>query len=1401
MEPFFVCILGQRYGWVPEPSLLKSKRDRQRQQNENLSITDMEVRHAVLNSNLKRRSYFYLRADEAPSIASEYVDPSPLLEKLEQLKHHVRTCGRPVREYMCDWTGDGFAGMEEFGRHVLDDLWSGLLRDERYVSKEAWRQVLDADPDFDTLYTDESKPVPPDLAEELVMLAKPVPPSPLDAEKQQMEAFGQKRLSWFRGRTKELKQLTNFINSSDDRSPRLAAVVAAPGQGKSALLAKLWHKLDSSEGRAARSPESQMGVGCGEILSSIPSTFLITHFVGATDRSGSAYAMVERLLDELDRSGIKWPAGEKREGPVPERDFNSMRIRLAQRLGDYSGERRIVILIDGLNQLSDGHDLVWLPDLLGPSVRVIVSCVDVAVIPKPSFIGRKKAADRPDEDSTFAERVLSALESRRPSVLFVSLRDLTKTDVRRIVVAYLKEYCHELERENLDTLCAIAQTRNPLYLLVMLNELRTLGGNDLNRIVPARIASMSQDHPDAVSLFRWALQRLEVFGPDTVRCWCLYLAHGRAGMASHELADLLARKLGRDAARMALRIERGLRRYLQRRGSQLDFSHDQLRQAVFEQYSNHLPLTEVHGDIAGYFDEQDNYLKSAEEQRSRTHLVSPRDHQVNIRKVEELPWQRLHSEQWDELGCLLTDLWFLDAKAAAGLVFDLSRDFEMTLTAFPSEHMQQLNLKLIAEALRRDVNFIVRHPATLFQCLWNSCWWYDAPEATVHYKDTFGDQSSDDAFSGQLAQLMTSWKAQMQLKTRRPWLRYVVPPVVRLGGSQFRVLRGQQYVHAIAISRDGQIVASAGKGVWLWNPTTGIRLAQLYTDLEVWEVAFSPAENRLAVGLNSGDIAIWDVATRTEKYRLRGHEKHIRHLAYSGDGKRMVSCSADGTLRVWDMQKRGEIAQWTEHEDEYSDLYFRGAGFLRSEGEVVYADVRGLVYRCNYTTGEKKTLVKTAIDHAADMAVSPTGRQFAVVGNSVPDPDIPPFSLQVFNTEPRMIFPLQGHRDDLESVAYSNHGSRIVSGSNDGTARLWEAPASPTEIWDGSLIIGQPKLTPLRTFYGHEGKVSSVAIAPNGDWCASSGLDATVRLWDCGQPDGALERRGGHLVRGISSIAFSSDGELFATTGSLREQYVCIWSSATGRCIRNIATKILATSPEFHPVSAKLAYCDSRKGLVTYDLEGRKEQTIVPVSTELMPVQATYFSDGSKMALLTISKSSIRELGSNQFVPSIIESSSGCEICRFEAHGCSIAVSPDGRLLALGDQEGVVRILDVSSREERGRYIGKGSIVDVAFSPDGKNIVSREVLPFRLRVWNLATNTCVEEIIGRGDVRALAAALVDRKSLAFVQDGEVRVYDANRHRVLARMPGAWSELRQHPHRNLWAAGGAHVPQLFELASD
>ena len=67
------------------------------------------------------------------------------------------------------------------------------------------------------------------------------------------------------------------------------------------------------------------------------------------------------------------------------------------------------------------------------------------------------------------------------------------------------------------------------------------------------------------------------------------------------------------------------------------------------------------------------------------------------------------------------------------MIFDLAMDFSHALAAMPQDHPRRCILALLEEALRRDIHFIARHPTTLFQCMWNTCWWYDCPEAAKHY--------------------------------------------------------------------------------------------------------------------------------------------------------------------------------------------------------------------------------------------------------------------------------------------------------------------------------------------------------------------------------------------------------------------------------------------------------------------------------------------------------------------------------------------------------------------------------------------------------------------------------------------------------------------------------------------
>ncbi|MBN1571325.1 MAG: DUF4062 domain-containing protein, partial [Acidobacteria bacterium] len=936
VEPFFVCILGQRYGWVPSPEQLRDEADQLKQRAEKRSITDMEVRHAVLDTRRKRRSYFYLRSERVPApdpsdtkaceVAAEFVDPPEQLAKLDALKNAIRSTGRPVREYPCRWTGQGFRDLENFGRLVLEDLWSGILRDERYVHREVWRQALGVDPDQDPHYTDESASIPEDIAAQIVAMAKPLPKDPLDAEREQMQQFADSRLRWFQGRTRELNQLIHFIHSKEENAPRLAVVRARPGQGKSALMAKLSQSLQLQEAD-------------GET-----SIFLVSHFVGATELSSNAHLLVRRLLEELDRGGIAWLEKEIHKDEYKEEsrlDINSQCLHLAERLGGYMGNRRVVLLIDGLNQLIDGLDLHWLPERLGPAVRIIVSCAD----------------DPAAEQEGPEHQVLSALESRDPLPLDILLGDLGEDEVRTIITEYLREYCKELDPKCVETICAMPQARNPLYLLVMLGELRTLGGNEMNKIVPRLITSMAHDHPDPVSLFRWVLERMEVFGAGALRWWCLYLAAGRVGMASHELADLLAKKLGASAAATALLVERGLRRYLQRRGGQLDFFHGQLRQAVVVRYGSKADIVQSHREIAAHF-------------RS---LADPADNHSwksnCLRAFSELAFHLTMAEELDLLCNTLSDLCFVETRCKVGQVFDLMADYRLAQENLPEARADLEKERAIQEETQRWIGEIIANaeawndrrdrfkrnepvnesepilPKPPVSCrMWSNeeiqaeceriinsparrdrlSAFADFVASQCYPLSTFGSQSGfvlQHAFNYQPAGPVHRAAAVLIPALNKPHLLRLWSADAEYNPKSALLLTLEGHtssIYSVSITPDGRraVSGSLDNTVRVWDLESGQCLPTMEGHSRlVYSVSITPDGRRAVSGSKDNTVRVWDLKSGVCLRTLEGHSRHVEIVNVTADGRKAISGSFDETLRIWDLES-GECLRTMDNPDE-----------------------------------------------------------------------------------------------------------------------------------------------------------------------------------------------------------------------------------------------------------------------------------------------------------------------------------------------------------------------------------------------------------------------------------------------------------------------------------------------------
>jgi nephrocystin-3 len=603
-KPFFLGILGEYYGWV-SPKIPERVFSTWGwiQKHTDKSITELEILYGVLNNKaMERHALFCLRdpaflAGVPAEFRGSFESESPeSKKKLDALKDAIRKSGHPVLEnYPCRYAGQrrGRAGGVRL---------EGLEEFGKRVHDWLWKAILN----------------------EYKLSEQPAAGDPLDEELGHHERFMESRLRVYIGRESLQKTLTSFADGADE----VPCLVTGPsGSGKSAALAKFAVSYAASH----------------------PGAVVIPHFVGASPASTSLRSMLQRLSATLKREFGFTP-------DVPA-DTNSLITTFRQFVAEAPKERRVVMILDALNQMDEADNaqrLSWLPWKFPPHVKMIVSCIN---------------------DPGREEPVLKAFEHREHK--HVPVEPLTTDERGEIVREVPSLSAKALDPKQIALLLDNPATANPLFLLVALEELRGFGSYEqLN----ARIQDLPREGDAVTELFRQVIDRLkEDFDPVIVETVLTLLASARRGLSDREFLDLAegpAVQIDQSASDL-FPLVRQLRPYLQRRGELWDFFHRNLFKAVREFYlSGDEARSAAHDRLAKYFAAQDYFLESLEQQRARAKRLPPTPRPANVRKVGELSYQLLEvaklrgkddptSPHWNAVVDLLTDLHFLEAKVEA----------------------------------------------------------------------------------------------------------------------------------------------------------------------------------------------------------------------------------------------------------------------------------------------------------------------------------------------------------------------------------------------------------------------------------------------------------------------------------------------------------------------------------------------------------------------------------------------------------------------------------------------------------------------------------------------------------------------------------------------------------------
>lgn len=337
---------------------------------------------------------------------------------------------------------------------------------------------------------------------------------------------------------------------------------------------------------------------------------------------------------------------------------------------------------------------------------------------------------------------------------------------------------------------------------------------------------------------------------------------------------------------------------------------------------------------------------------------------------------------------------------------------------------------------------------------------------------------------------------------------------------------------------------------------------------------------------------------------------------------------------------------------------------------------------------------------------------------------------------------LTGHSGPIKSAQFSPDGSKIVTASEDSSARLWEAPT-------GKLVA---------TLAGHEAAVNSAQFSPGGGKIVTSSDDRTARLWDAltGKELAVLR---GHLGQ-VTSAEFSPDGSKIVTAS--QDGTARIWDGTIG-----VPLAVLSGHQNF--LFGAVFSSDGKKVLTwsydhtarLWDVSAGKE--LLKLDEPSLALSAAISPDDSKIVT-----------GEVDGTISFWDSTTGTALPSLTGHSGTIRglkFSHDGRKLLSASDDYTARVWDLAKAETVSLFKGHSTWVKTAeFSPDDSRIVTASD-DSTARLWDAGTGE--ELAILRAHAGRVASAEFSPDGTEIVtagDDASARIWDSQTDQEFFTLP-------------------------------
>ena len=581
-------------------------------------------------------------------------------------------------------------------------------------------------------------------------------------------------------------------------------------------------------------------------------------------------------------------------------------------------------------------------------------------------------------------------------------------------------------------------------------------------------------------------------------------------------------------------------------------------------------------------------------------------------------------------------------------------------------------------------------------------------------------------------------------------------------------------------SHDGSTIAtwSRDRTARLWDAETGEELAILQGDGGYfYKVEFSRDDSRVVTGGWNGSnylVDLWDAETGEKLLTIDNAGVDIRDVAFTDRNDEIVTADQDGHVSVWSTATGERIADMILPEGFHRNTMLSLAVTLDGEkiaaggrfGDLYVWYWRGPAFSTKYLAPPSTRVVRDVIG----VAFSPDGTE--LVSFSDKFARLWPVPEATANYYSSTHIPLESHKDWVSDAVFSADGRSIVTGSRDGTAFVNDAST-------GSLI------TRLR---GHSGPVNDAGFMPDGRILTASD-DGTARLWkkpegeifsghqdwvidgDVSPDEGKLatvDADGGVKVWDLETSTQIGDdftdpdtylGFLNAAAIDPTGTYVAAGSSDYWRVwvweidgdhaapVAEFVDKAGITSIDFSPDGKQIAVglYDGTVHLWNWSSDDPFTRSLVTSDT----VMLKWAPDGGRLATA----------GADGRVQ-VWDTSTLEELVSWKAHASQVwdvGFSPDGERLVTAGADRLATIWDASTGEELRSFRGHSVLSGAAFAPSGDRVVTAAA-DGTIAVWEADTGVTLALLNRHADAANWAQMLDGSRIVSVGDDNLARVY-------------------------------------------